>query len=189
MILDPGSIGQLPAWAQVALVVGATFLQEDLAALAAGTAVMEGKAQLLPMALGVGLGALLANLAFWGAGRLLGTAAFRLPGLRSVERKGGLEKARRQFERSGFLAILVSRFLPGSRIPVCTLAGIMEMSTLRYLVSSLVAILPWTALMLWIPDRIRALLDSGWLWWLLPAVGIAGLLWWRLAPRRSEAMP
>lgn len=188
MNLDIGQLSHLPLAAQVGLVILATFLQEDIAALAAGTAVMEGQLDLVPVAIGVSCGALLANLSFWAAGRLMGTAAFKLPGLRSVEKSGKLEKAREQFRKSGFLAVLVSRFMPGTRIPVCALAGIMGMPFLRYLLYSLLAVLPWAALLLWIPDRIMVLARTGLLWWAVPIVGLIGLLWWKIGNRRTQAL-
>lgn len=162
---------------QLSLVLGATSLQEDIAALAVGAALTEGRIGPAPAILGVGLGVLGANLVFWLAGRLLGPSAFRLPGLRTAQRNGMVEKARTQFERSGFWAIAISRFLPGTRIPVCTMAGMLGMSFPCYLAYSLIAIVPWVALMLWIPDRIKALMESGGIWWLCGVAGIAVMAW------------
>jgi len=173
-----------PAYLQVLLIALATFLQEDVAALLVGLAVANEDIDLEPAAIGVFVGALTANLAFWLAGRLLGPAAFKLPGLRGAEKSGALEKARNQFKRSGFLAILASRFLPGTRIPVCAISGILGMSFLRYLLFSLIAVAPWTVLMLWIPDRIEALAESGLLWWVLPVLLVAGIAWWRFNKKK-----
>ena len=184
MPFDFHSLGHLSIAWQMALIIAATFVQEDLVALAVGTAVAEGRLSLSTAAVGVFCGALSANLAFWLAGRILGPAALRLPGLRKAERNGAMDKARSQFDRSGFLAILASRFLPGTRIPVCALAGILGMSFFRYLSYSMIAILPWTALMLWIPDRIEALAESGLLWWVLPVLLAAGIAWWRFNKKK-----
>ncbi|MEN9355766.1 MAG: hypothetical protein RL318_3091, partial [Fibrobacterota bacterium] len=140
--------------------------------------VIERQLALAPAALGIFCGVLSANLTFWLIGRVLGPAAFRLPGLRAAAKGGILEKARLQFDRSGFWAIFISRFLPGTRIPVCTLAGILGMSFPRYFLYSVIAILPWTALLLWIPDRIMELAKWGAIWWLLPGVVVLGGLWW-----------
>jgi membrane protein DedA with SNARE-associated domain len=175
-----------PVYLQVLLIALATFLQEDVAALLVGLAVANEDIDLQPAAIGVFLGALSANLAFWLAGRLLGPAAFKLPGLRGAEKSGTMEKARIQFKRSGFLAILASRFLPGTRIPVCAISGILGMSFPRYLLYSLVAVVPWTVIMLWIPDRIEALAKSGMLWWLLPIFLVAGVVWWKLTHKKSH---
>jgi len=175
--LDLSTIAHLPVPLQILLVFAATFLQEDIAALAAGAALTEGKLGLVPAILGVGLGALAANLAFWLAGRLLGPSAFRLPGLRTAQRNGMVDKARAQFERSGFWAIAISRFVPGTRIPVCAMAGMLGMSFPRYLVYSLIAIVPWVTLMLWIPDSIKRIVESGGIWWLCAAAAVAVLVW------------
>jgi membrane protein DedA with SNARE-associated domain len=174
--LDINALGGLPVTMQVAVVAAATFLQEDLAALAAGTALTEQKMALLPAILGVSMGVLGSNLGFWLTGRLLGPAAFRLPGLRSASKSGMVERARAQFDKSGFWAMFLSRFIPGTRIPACTLAGILGMSFPRFFLYSVAGIAPWTALMLWIPDRILAMISRGAGWWMgwiaLALVGI-----------------
>jgi membrane protein DedA with SNARE-associated domain len=179
MSLDLSQVFDAPVHVQIAAISLATFLQEDVSALLTGLALAAEDLEFWPCAIGIFTGAMLANLAFWFAGRLLGPAAFKLPGLRGAEKSGSLAKAQARFKRSGFVAIFVSRFLPGTRIPVCALAGILRMSFPRFFLYSLTAVLPWTAVMLLIPDRIYAWAKSGLLWWILP-VFLAGAFWaWR----------
>ena len=185
--MDLSQVFDAPVHVQVMAISFATFLQEDVAALLAGLALAAEDLDFWPCAIGVFSGAMLANLAFWLAGRLLGPAAFKLPGLRGAEKSGALDKARAQFNKSGFIAIFVSRFLPGTRIPVCALAGILRMSFLRYFFYSLIAVLPWTAVMLLIPNRILAWAKSGLLWWILPIVLVGSIGAWKWMHRKPPS--
>ena len=180
-----GAVFHQPLPVQIALIAGATIVQEDVTALALGAMLTANRAELPPVVIGLFAGAFVANLVFWGAGRALGPAAFQLPMLRKANANGTVDKAKRQFERSSLVALLVSRFIPGTRVPVCAIAGVLQMSLPRFALYSGMAVVPWIVLMLWIPDRLRWLAESGLLWWFLPVAAAAGIWYWWKGRKKS----
>ncbi len=180
-----GAVFHQPLPVQIALIAVATIIQEDVTSLALGAMLAANRAELPPVVIGLFTGAFVANLIFWGAGRVLGPAAFQLPMLRKASANGSVDKAKRQFERSSLVALLVSRFIPGTRVPVCAIAGVLQMSLPRFALYSGMAVVPWIVLMLWIPDRLRWLAESGLLWWFLPVAAAAGVWYWWKGRKKS----
>ena len=56
-----------------------------------------------------------------------------------------LEKAERWFDRRGEVTVLFTRVMPGVRTFISLPAGIFKMSMLKFLVYSLIGIVPWVA--------------------------------------------
>jgi membrane protein DedA with SNARE-associated domain len=56
-----------------------------------------------------------------------------------------IEKAKRKFSERGDLIVLLNRFLPGMRAPICFAAGIVGMKTHKMFYYSLASVLVWNA--------------------------------------------
>jgi membrane protein DedA with SNARE-associated domain len=50
-----------------------------------------------------------------------------------------------RLERGAGLAILISRVLPGTRLPLYVAAGVMRLPTMMFVFATAVAVLIWTA--------------------------------------------
>ncbi len=128
---------------QVLSVIGATFILEDAATVVTAMQVQAGA-----ISLEIGLGSLyagiiLGDLGLYGMGRL---AAF-VPWLERF-----IPRRRRDIGRdwlNGRLArvILVSRFLPGLRLPTYTTCGFLRTSFMIFAATAIVATLIWTSLL------------------------------------------
>ena len=129
----------------LATLAAATFVSEDLAALGAAFLVAEGGLARWPALLAVGIGIWVGDLGLWILGRTSGAAIERLHWMKrwrpSLER---LSTAKRQLERHAGLAILASRVLPGSRLPLYLLAGAGGISLLPFAAWTLTAVSLWT---------------------------------------------
>jgi membrane protein DedA with SNARE-associated domain len=122
-----------------------TLLSEDATAIGAGFAVSEGRLPMVVAIAACGLGIYLGDLGLWAAGRLAGPRAFawrRLAGFREQACR-----AAGWVDRHPALAIIGSRFLPGTRLPLYVAAGAEGRRPLAFAAWSLVAVGLWTPLL------------------------------------------
>jgi membrane protein DedA with SNARE-associated domain len=124
-----------------------TLVSEDLASIAAGLLARE---HYLPVPHAVAacvVGIYVGDLGLWAAGRLLRFQAARLPRLsRILDVKGLSTWGPRIDERLG-VAVLASRFVPGSRLPMYVALGLRGRRPFAFAAWSLVAVLVWTPLL------------------------------------------
>ena len=124
----------------------ATFVSEDLACISAGVLVAEGRMGFVFAALACFLGIFVGDLLLFLAGRLIGRAALRLPPLRWMVREDSLANSSEWLNRNGAAAILISRFVPGTRLPTYFAAGVLHTPARKFLFYFLIAALAWTPL-------------------------------------------
>lgn len=128
------------------LVVG-TFVSEDLTCLAAGAMVADGRASFALAVTGCLLGIFLGDMLLFLAGRMLGRPALSRAPLKWIVRASAVDRATAWFERRGFAAILVSRYIPGTRLPAYVAAGLLRTNLLKFTGYFLVAAAVWTPLL------------------------------------------
>lgn len=121
-----------------------TFILEDPTTLACSLLVADGKmlysTALVGLSLGIGLG----DWGLYVLGRFVGEKTVRW-GLVSA---GRLERVALWFEENMFTAVMVSRFVPGLRLPANLAAGMARASLTRYLPMAMFASVIWTFLAL-----------------------------------------
>jgi membrane protein DedA with SNARE-associated domain len=128
------------------LIAGATLVSEDLATVGVGLAAREGGTTLVPSLLACMAGIYLGDVGLWAIGRYGGRrvlrwrVAARLP-LATMEQLGSW------VDRHPAAAIVGSRFLPGTRLPLYVAAGIWGRQPRRILAWMLLAVLIWTPLL------------------------------------------
>ena len=111
-----------------------TLASEDLASIGAGLLARDGHLSLTYAVLACIVGVYVGDLGLWGAGFLL------------ARRFKGPAFVTSQFERRLVTAILVSRFVPGSRLPMYVAMGAWGQRPAAFAVWSLVAVMAWTPL-------------------------------------------
>ena len=109
------------------LMVG-TLVSEDLACITAGLLIQRGQigapAAIAACALGIAAG----DVGLWGLGRLFGRAALEWSWIaRRVDPAYG-DRLRLWLNRRAGWAIVASRFLPGTRLPLYVVAGFVRLS-------------------------------------------------------------
>jgi membrane protein DedA with SNARE-associated domain len=129
---------------QGAVAAFATFILEDPTTVSCGLLVADGKMAFLTALIGVSLGIALGDFGLYLIGRLVGPKAVAW-GLLSP---GRLHRAKTWFDRNLVLAVVVSRFLPGMRLPTYVGAGFLRASPSRFLAVAMAASLVWTFLLL-----------------------------------------
>ncbi|MEM8993897.1 MAG: alpha/beta fold hydrolase [Acidobacteriota bacterium] len=130
----------------ILLLMVATLVSEDLTCLAAGLLVAYGSLGFGPAVFACAAGIFVGDLGLYAIGRLgrpfIGTAP-----LRWFIKPADLERSRLWFEERGALVILLSRFVPGTRLPTYVGAGLLSMNPLTFSLYLLIPVALWTPLL------------------------------------------
>ena len=129
------------------LIAAATLVSEDLACIGAGLLVAQGALALGPAITAAFLGIVIGDIGLYWAGRLIGTRALSLPPFRWVLSEARVAESSAWFERQGALVILLTRFIPGTRLPTYFSAGMLRTNFLRFSFYFLIASALWTPLL------------------------------------------
>lgn len=171
--------GDLSPWGVAAIVFGGTFFSEDLACVSAGVWASRESIPYWGAALVCTVGVWFSDsvLYFWG---VLGRRGLldRAP-LKWIIKHEKVERGTALFELHGAKMIVLSRFLPGSRLPLYVSAGLLRYPYRRFAAWMALAAVMWAPIMVWLAMKLgNALL--GWLemyekaaWFVIPAVVLA----------------
>lgn len=138
------------------LLVLGTFLSEDLTSIAAGLLIAEGR---LSWAEGLGavfLGIYFGDQILYFLGRRFGRDVLRRRPWRWLVGPADLRRAARWFERRGLMAILLSRFIPGTRLPTYLAAGVVRAGYWRFALYFFIAVALWTPLLVGFSAKVGA---------------------------------
>lgn len=120
-----------------------TLVSEDLACIAAGLLIQRGAISAVAGVSSCAVGIFVGDLGLWALGRAGGTALSRWSWMRTPLVSAS-SVAIRRLARGAPLAIIASRFLPGSRLPLYVTAGILRVPIRVFAFWSGVAVLLWT---------------------------------------------
>jgi membrane protein DedA with SNARE-associated domain len=122
----------------------ATFVLEDPVTVGCGLLVADQRMAFATALIGVSLGIAVGDVGLYGIGRLTGPVVGRWR-LVSQQR---LDRASGWFKRNLISAVLLSRFVPGMRLPTYIAAGILKAPLWRFTAVAVGASLVWTFLLL-----------------------------------------
>ena len=147
---DPATAPQLAGFAlliMLILLAAATLVSEDLTCIFTGLLVAQGR---IGFVFGTGacfLGILIGDGLLFLLGRWLGRPALARAPLRWMVRPRAVYRASSWFEHKGGKVILLSRFLPGLRLPTYVAAGMLGQSLRTFFFYFAIAGLIWTPLL------------------------------------------
>lgn len=127
-----------------------TLVSEDLTSIGAGLLARTGTVGLGPAILACTMGVYLGDLALWAVGRVVGRRVFAWRCVATRVSAPAVAQAIDALERHLGLAVITSRFLPGTRLPLYLAAGIWGRRPGAFTLWSLVAVLLWTPLLVWL---------------------------------------
>lgn len=165
----------------IVLIALGTLVSEDLACIGAGLMVAHGILTYPWAAFAAFLGIFVGDLLLFAAGRFIGRPALRRAPIRWFIKDTSLQESTEWFARRGPAVILLSRFVPGSRLPTYFAAGLLHLNFWSFFLFFLVAGLLWAPLLVWVAsavgesvlvhlERIRH--------YSLPAVALAAVVLW-----------
>jgi len=175
------------------LLVAGTLVSEDLTCIAAGLLVQRG-AMSTAMAVGAcSAGIFVGDFGLWALGRGAGRAALLWPRIARTLRGAVGDDLRRWLEQHAAGAIVATRFLPGTRLPLYVLSGVMRIPAATFALWSAVAVALWTPTIVLLTAslgdafivRFAPVVSLGWLPRACAALAVLGLL--RAAPTVAAA--
>lgn len=128
------------------LLAAATLVSEDATCVTAGFLVARGGASFAVAAGGSLFGIFFGDMLLFLAGRFVGRPALRVAPFKWLVRASDVGRSSGWFERRGPAVILLSRFLPGTRLPTYFAAGLLETSFWKFTLYFLLAAAAWTPL-------------------------------------------
>lgn len=131
-----------------------TFASEDLACVTAGVLVQRGQVAAVPAIAACALGIFTGDVLLWAAGRLGRRGASRWWLLATVLDNHRTEPFAAWLHRHAAQAILASRFLPGTRLPLYVAAGVVGVSATVFALWALVAAVLWTPVLVMLTARL-----------------------------------
>ena len=127
----------------LALAAG-TLVSEDLTSISAGLLSRDGVIGLMPAIAACSAGVYAGDLMLWVVGRVYGTRVLRWGWVAKRTDQAWLARLTAHLDDHLWLAVLGSRFLPGSRLPMYLAVGVAGRRTLAFAGWSLLAVLLWT---------------------------------------------
>ena len=127
----------------IAGLVLATFISEDAACVAAGVLVERGEVGALSAVGACAAGIFLGDLGLWAIGRFGRRVVMERPWLARYFPEAKAARVREWLEARPAAAIVTSRLIPGTRLPVYVGAGVVGMSGRSFSLWAAVAVLLW----------------------------------------------
>lgn len=121
-----------------------TLVSEDLACITAGLLVQRGAIGPASAIVACTLGIFVGDVGLWGLGRLLGRAAFAWSWIGHSLEVARVRQFRAWLDDHAGHAIVSSRFLPGTRLPLYVVAGFIGLPGRTFAGWALVGTLLWT---------------------------------------------
>lgn len=125
----------------------ATLASEDLACIAAGFLVADGRMDWMSASLFCFAGIFVGDMLLFGAGRFLGRSALSIPPFKWMLTEDGLARASHWLQSRGSKVVLISRFLPGLRLPIYFASGLLRTRARDFALWFAVAGLVWTPIL------------------------------------------
>ncbi len=132
----------------IGLIVAGTFVLEDLACIAVGMLIARGEMHWLVGGVGCFIGIYLGDLLLWMLGRFGLKRFLNRPWVAKRMPMARLNRFGEWFDQRGWLAVVASRFIPGTRLPLYLAVGMFGKNPVRFFVWTLLAVMIWVPVIL-----------------------------------------
>lgn len=145
-----------------------TLVSEDLTCITAGVLAGQGRISLTLAILACIAGIYIGDLMLFLAGRFFGRKALKIFPINLFISESALETASVWLQKKGVWAILLSRFVPGLRLPTYFVAGVARTNFWLFALYFLIASFIWTPILVWFAYKLGAeavrnsILNSWW---------------------------
>jgi membrane protein DedA with SNARE-associated domain len=162
------------------ILLAGTFVSEDLTCLSAGLLVRDGRISFVAAVAACAVGILAGDLALWSAGRFSRTSLGRSAAAARWLQRLPLQPMQEWLEQHATAAIIASRFMPGTRLPLYVATGLIGVPLHRFAACASGAVLLWTPGLVWAGasagELAFTLLPShGWLGWIVRSGVVLGM--------------
>ena len=123
-------IDALISWFSLAI---STFVSEDLACIAGGVLISQGKMSFIAVVSACGLGIFLGDMLIFMSGKWIGHKALHKRPLKWWITPDTVAAKKQWLSKNGFAVILLTRFMPGTRVATYFAAGLLDANFFRIL--------------------------------------------------------
>ncbi|XAL99561.1 alpha/beta fold hydrolase [Phycisphaeraceae bacterium D3-23] len=156
-------------WAKIGVIILGTFILEDPTSIAVGLFIKAGQIDLFLGVFAVLVGIFLGDLGLYMIGFVLGRRALRWKPVARFVPTRQVDALGAWFDKKGWKAVLASRFIPGSRLPLYVAAGVTGNKPGRFMLWTFLAVCIWVPVILFsvillgnaAKSPFQALLDRG----------------------------
>lgn len=163
-VIHPGAEAQPPSvlpvelniprgtnpWLSMGTIIGASYLLEDPTTIAVGLLVRDGQLDLFLAIFAIFVGIFTGDLALYLIGWVFGRRALQWKAVANRLPVQRIDALGHWFDTHGWAAVLASRFVPGTRLPLYVSAGALGKKPGRFALWTFLAVLIWAPLMLMI---------------------------------------
>lgn len=135
-------------WVVVLAIILGTFVSEDLTIITVGLLMVSQSLDWGVGLIGCFIAIVVGDLALWGLGRCLGRRVLRWPVIRNVVNDESIDRWGRVLDAHTGKAVLLSRCLPGTRMPTFIAAGILSKKAHHFAMWVGIAAFIWTPILL-----------------------------------------
>jgi pimeloyl-ACP methyl ester carboxylesterase/membrane protein DedA with SNARE-associated domain len=135
-------------WVVVLAIILGTFVSEDLTIITVGLLMVSQSLDWGVGLIGCFIAIVVGDLALWGLGRCLGRRVLRWPLIRNVVNEESIDRWGRVLDAHTGKAVLLSRCLPGTRMPTFIAAGILSKKAHHFAMWVGIAAFIWTPILL-----------------------------------------
>lgn len=128
---------------QFLLIAISTAFTEEVAVVGVIGLARAGEISWILALLAIFVGTIAMNLALYLGGRLAGPKALHGKLFRKLRDNGTLDTLHKHVDKQGWVAVAIARFVPGTRLPVFVLAGILGMEWHKFVLTLVVSTVLW----------------------------------------------
>lgn len=121
-----------------------TFVSEDITCITSGIFAKEGKLPLILAITVTGLGIFIGDLLLYLVGFFFHNFLKRIVNIKYWEERLTTQKFYKHWKSNFIFSIFISRFLPGTRLPLYLLSGYFRLSLIAFSAASFIAVSIWT---------------------------------------------
>lgn len=135
-------------WLKAGVIMLGTFILEDPTSIAVGLFIKAGQIDPFVGGFAVLLGIFIGDFALYMIGFVVGRSALRWRPIAAWVPTRHVEKLGAWFDEKGWKAVLASRFIPGSRLPLYIAAGVTGNKPGRFMLWTFLAVCVWVPVIL-----------------------------------------
>jgi membrane protein DedA with SNARE-associated domain len=124
-----------------------TLISEDLTCISAGLLIQRGAIEPIAAILACAAGILTGDVGLWAVGRIFRHSALEWSWVAGRLERRGIEQLRSWLHDHAAAAILWSRFLPGTRLPLYVTAGVFGIPCARFAWWASIGVFLWTPIL------------------------------------------
>ncbi len=143
-IILPDHASMAQSWMFAGLLCLFVFFSEDLACIIGGILAAGGAMSLPAAVVGCFFGIFISDIGLYLLGRIFGSRAMRISFIAKACEGSSYARLKSAYEHKGLQVVFLTRFIPGSRVPAYTTAGMMKLPLPRFCLWLCMAAAIWT---------------------------------------------